>query len=216
MRVLMLSFLLLVLPPAPASLREAGAGGTRPVGTIVPKPSTPETFSQTPTPLLFRIVNRGKQGLYIQGMQQGEQKRVQLFFYHREKERGWKPFFDSLPCDLPTCRNLRTLGEHCGKSVPFAIRLGPEGSSSAVREFQWDGLLYQRIEATGEDRKRRYCYKGWVPKRGRIRIEVEYSGSIQRALEKRGLIGERSHTAIEFRLPPLRQVYEISVGRDLQ
>jgi len=185
-----------------------------PVGTIVPKPSTPETFSQKPTPLLFRVVNRGKKGLYIQGMQQGEERMVQLFFYHKTRETGWKPFFNSLPCDLPTCRNLHARNKTCGKPHPFAIHLEPLGSAKSAREFQWDGLLYQRIEATGERRKRRYCYKGWIPKRGRIRVEVEYSSSIQRGLKKRGQIGERNHTAIEFSLPPLKKTYEISIGRD--
>ena len=214
MRAAALSFLLFFISISSHSIDAKGGGLAQPVGTIVPKPTTPETFSEEPTPLLFRIVNRGKKGDYIQGMQQEGEKNVQLFFYHKEKGKGWKPFFDSLPCDLPTCRNLHALNKNCDKPHPFVIRLGPAGSFSSIKKFQWDGLLYQRIEATGEARKRRYCYRGWVPRRGRIRIEVEYSETIQRGLKKRGLIGDRNHTAIEFSLPPLKKVYEISIRRE--
>lgn len=183
-----------------------------PAGTILPQPSIPETFSDTPTPLLFRIVNRGEKTIFLQGMRQEDEK-VQLFFYHRESGQGWKPFFETLPCDLPTCRNLHVPKQSCGQAVPFTISLGPAGRSGSVKELKWDGLLYQRVEATQEDRQRRYCYKGWVPKSGRIRIEIEFSETAQIGGDKKGTIGGRDHTVVEFDLPPAREVYDIFVGQ---
>lgn len=183
-----------------------------PAGTIVPQPTTPETFSDKPTPLVFRVVNRGARSIFLQGMRQAEEK-VQLFFYHREAGQGWKPFFETLPCDLPTCRNLHVPKTDCSQAVPFAMSLAPAGTAGSSKELKWDGLLYQRIEATQEDRQRRYCYKGWVPKSGRIRVEIEFSETAQIGGDKKGTIGGRDHTVLEFDLPPSQEVYEIGVGR---
>ena len=182
-----------------------------PAGTILPQPSIPETFSDTPTPLVFRIINRAGKSLFLQGVRQGEEK-VQLFFYHRQEGQGWKPFFDTLPCDLPTCRNLHLPRHDCGQAVPFAVSLAPAGTPGSVKELKWDGLLYQRIEATQEDRQRRYCYKGWVPKNGRIRIEIEFSETAQIGGDKKGMIGGRDHAALELDLPPSREIYDLPVG----
>jgi len=182
------------------------------VGTIIPLPTFPESFSEKPAEILFRIINKSRGKTYLQGTRQAE-KTVQIFFYHRDNGRGWKPFFSSLPCDLPTCRNLRAFTENCPKPLPFVIPLGPAGTINAVHEFRWGGLLYQRIEATREPRERRYCYKGWIPKRGEMRIEVEFSKKRQKGNGRNGSIGGRSHTVIEFKLPSRRQVYEIFVGR---
>src|SRR5581483_2672285 len=197
---------------SPPSAGRAEERRATPAGTIVPQPTTPETFSETPTPLRFRVVNRGAKSVFLQGMRQAEEK-VQLFFYHREAGQGWKPFFESLPCDLPTCRNLHVPKTDCNQAVPFTISLGPAGTSGSVKELKWDGLLYQRIEATQEDRQRRYCYKGWVPKSGRIRVEIEFSETAQIGGDKKGTLGGRDHTVLEFDLPPSQEVYEIPVGR---
>ena len=191
--------------------REPISGDPLPAATVVPQPSTPESFSESPTPLIFRVVNRGEKSVFLQGLRQGEEK-VQLYFYHREKGTGWKPFFDSLPCDLPTCRNLNIPRQSCGQGVPFAISLAPAGTSGSVKELKWDGLLYQRIEATQEDRQRRYCYKGWVPKGGRIRIEIEFSETAQIGKDRNETIGGRDHSVLEFDLPPTQEVYDILVG----
>jgi len=197
-------------PEVPSSIGGRERQAT-PAGTIVPQPSTPETFSETPTPLVLRVVNRAAKSIFLQGVRQAEE-RVQLFFYHREAGKGWKPFFETLPCDLPTCRNLHAAKSDCNQAVPFAISLGPAGTSGSVKELKWDGLLYQRIEATQADLQRRYCYKGWVPKSGRIRGEIDFSETAQIGGDKGGTIGGRDHTALEFDLPPSRQVYEIEVG----
>ncbi|MFQ5542844.1 MAG: hypothetical protein ACE5FY_00665 [Nitrospiria bacterium] len=182
-------------------------------GTIVPTPPISEHFSEEPTPILIRIINHGRKSLYLQGVQEGQgQRKIKLFFYHRGKDRGWKPFFQTLPCDLPTCKNLHALDQTCGQSVPFSIRIGPAGNFNSVKEFKWDGLLYQKIETIRERKNRRYCYKGWVPKKGDIRIELEFSKSLQNQRDKRGMIGGRMHTAIEFSLPPVKTVYEIEIG----
>ncbi len=190
------------IPVTPSALR---------TGTIIPQPTFSESFSEKPTDILFRIINRSREKIYLQGITQ-EERAVQLFFYHRDRGKGWKPFFSSLPCDLPTCRNLHAFKEDCPKPVPFVLSLGAAGTINAVREFRWGGLLYQRIEATREPRGRRYCYKGWLPKRGRMRIEVEFSKTKQASSERKGLIGGRAHTAIEFDLPARRAVYEVFVG----
>jgi hypothetical protein len=182
------------------------------VGTIIPQPTFPESFSEKPTEILFRIINRSQDNIFLQGIGQ-EGGDVQLFFYHRDHGKGWKPFFSSLPCDLPTCRNLHAFTDDCALPVPYVIPLGAAGTINAVREFRWGGLLYQRIEATREPRQRRYCYKGWVPTRGRMRIEIEFSKTRQEGRGSKGAIGGRSHTAIEFNLPARRQVYEVFVGK---
>ncbi len=184
-----------------------------PAGIILPRPKIAETFSRNPTPLIIRVTNYGNKTLYLQGMRQsGSEGRLQIFFYHRGEGRGWKPYFDSLPCNLPTCRNLHSAHGQCGKMEPYVIRLGPSGTYNSVKEFRWGGLLYQRNEAIREARQHRYCYKGWVPKRGRVRVEVEYSKSISRNEERKEMMAGRDHTAIEFNLPVSRAVYEIGVG----
>jgi hypothetical protein len=194
----------------PTSGQEGSKQSIR-TGTVVPQPSVPETFADTPTPIVLRIVNRGGKSVFLQGIRQGEEK-VQVYFYHRQKGQGWKPFFESLPCDLPTCRNLHTSKQGCGKGVPFAISLGPAGTAGSVKELKWDGLLYQRIEATQEDRQRRYCYKGWVPTSGRIRIEIEFSETAQIGRDKKEMIEGRDHTVLEFDLPSAQEMYDIVVG----
>lgn len=180
------------------------------IGTIVPQPSAPETFPDA-APLTFRIINRSNRPFYLQGFRDREE-RLQLYFYHREGKEGWKPFFEALPCDLPTCRNLHAPKNGCSKPIPFIISLGAAGAADSVKEFRWEGLLYQRSEATQEDRSRRYCYKGWVPKSGRMRVEMEFSDTVQEGKEKSGMIGGRDHTAIEFNLPASQSVYEIPIG----
>ncbi len=172
-----------------------------PVGTIVPAPSSPEIFSDEPTPVLFRIINRGAKPIYLQGVRHHE-GRLQIYLYHRREKEGWKPYFDALPCDLPTCRNLHVPRKRC-KEIPYVILLSPAGSRDSLKEVHWEGVLYQRIEATHEGRTRRYCYKGSVPKEGRIRAEIEFSDRTQKG--KRGVIGPRNFVAVEFDLPPLQK-----------
>ena len=72
--------------------------------------------------------------------------------------------------------------------------------------------MYQQVEAFEKATKRKYCYRGLVPTRGDIRIEMEYSESIQHNADKQPIIGPRHHTAIEFSLPPAKSVYEIVIG----
>jgi len=189
-----------------------------PVGIILPKHATPEVFIEVPNPVTIRIINRGKHPIYVQGSRRSESKAVHFFFYHREKSqaergRGWKPFFESLPCNHPVCRNLHVLRGPCKKSEPYVIRLGPAGSPEAVKDFVWEGLLYQKVQATMKNRERRFCYKGWVPQSGRIRIEVEYSDRVQHDRDGYWQIGGRDHTAIEFDLPAVKKIYVISVGK---
>ncbi len=184
-----------------------------PAGLIIARPKVKETFSKDPTPLTIRIVNQGEQTIYLQGIRQvSEAGKVQLYFYHRRDGGGWKPYFDSLPCNLPTCRNLHTLGSRCGDGEPVVIRLGGKGSHNSVKEFQWGGLLYERSEATREGRSRRYCYTGWAPSRGQVRVEVEYSKAVSRDQSRKEVIKGRDFTAIEFDLPASEKVYEIVVN----
>lgn len=183
-----------------------------PVGTILPKHATPEVFAETPRPISIRIINRVKYPIYLQGFRRGKSRTVHFFFYHREKGFGWKSFFESLPCNHPSCRNLNALPGPCKRAEPYVIRLGPAGSEESVKEFVWKGLLYQKVEATMENLKRRFCYKGKSPSSGRIRIEIEYSDSVQRGRNGYWEIGGRNHTSIEFGLPAARSVYVISVG----
>ncbi len=183
-----------------------------PVGTILPKHATPEVFSKAPTPISIRIVNRAKYPVYLQGFRRDKSKTVHFFFYHREKGFGWKHFFESLPCNHPSCRNLNALSRPCEKSEPYVIRLGPAGSAESVKAFVWKGLLYQKVEATMENLERQFCYKGKSPSSGRIRIEIEYSDTVRRGRDGYWEIGGRDHTAIEFNLPATQKVYEISVG----
>jgi hypothetical protein len=181
-----------------------------PAGTIVPQPSPPETFSDEPTPVSLRIINLLNKPIYLQGFRQ-ESERVQIYLYHREGNRGWKPFFEFLPCDLPTCRGLYAPRKSCPKPIPFVITLGPAGSATSFKEVPWDGLLYERTEATQEDRKHRYCYKGKVPKMGRMRVEIEFSDTLQNEGVESGIIGGRDHVVLEFDLPPSRPNYEIVI-----
>ncbi len=184
-----------------------------PAGLILPRPQVNEGVSQAAKPLTIRIVNLGQQMIYLQGIREvSKEGKVQLYFYHREEGRGWKPYFDSLPCNLPTCRNLHRLSGGCGDGEPVVIRLGGKGSYNSIKEFQWGGLLYERSEATRESRKRRYCYKGWAPIQGQVRVEVEYSKTVSRDDERKELMDGRDHTAIEFDLPASNRVYEIAVN----
>ncbi|MDC4228052.1 MAG: hypothetical protein MPW15_28435 [Candidatus Manganitrophus sp.] len=150
--------------------------------------------------------------VYLQGFRQ-ESERVQIYLYHREGNRGWKPFFEFLPCDLPTCRGLHAPKKSCPKPTPFIVTLGPAGSADSFKEVPWDGLLYERSEATQEDRKHRYCYKGKVPKAGRMRVEIEFSDTLQKESERSGMIGGRDHAVVEFDLPPARPNYEIVIDQ---
>ncbi len=185
-----------------------------PTGLILPRPKIEETFSKKPTPLTIRIVNRGEKSIYLRGIREVSKKgEVELFFYHRANSRGWKPYFDSLPCNLPTCRNLHSMKGRCGNGQPVVIRLGAQGTSTSVREFKWGGLLYQVSEAIREGRQKRYCYKGWSPKNGRVRVELEYSERVHRDDERKEQIAGRDFTAIEFNLPARKDTYEISIGK---
>lgn len=195
------------ITPVQTLLLEEAAAGIVPVGTIVPLPSPPETFSDQPTPVSIRIINELNKPVYLQGFRQ-ENERVQIYLYHREGNRGWKPFFEFLPCDLPTCRSLHAPRKSCPKPIPFLITLGPAGSANSFKEVPWEGLLYERSEATQEARKHRYCYQGRVPRRGRMRVEIEFSDTLQ---EESGIIGGRDHAVIEFDLPPSRSSYEIVI-----
>lgn len=222
MRMIAISFLLFVLlfVESPGSDAERTGplaleqSGVRPAGTIVPQPPP---FSEKPTPVTIRIVNRRATPIYLQGFRGGEE-RVQIYLYHQEERGGWKPFFEFLPCDLPTCRGLHSAPKSCPKPTPFVVPLGPAGSASSVKEVAWEGLLYQRSEATQEDRNRRYCYKGWVPKTGRMRVEIEFSDTFQNGSEKNGekneMIGGRDHAVVEFDLPPDRPSYDVVVEGD--
>lgn len=203
------------IPPVQTALLEAvphtfQENGAIPTGTIVPQPSPPETFSEEPTPVSLRIINLLKKPIYLQGFRQVDE-RVQIYLYHREGNRGWKPFFEFLPCDLPTCRGLYAPKKSCPKPIPFIISLGAAGSANSFKEVPWDGLLYERSEATQEDRKHRYCYKGKVPRTGRMRVEIEFSDTLQKESEKSGIIGGRDHAVLEFDLPPSRPNYEIVI-----
>lgn len=193
--------------PEETSPLPLGQNRVVPAGTIVPQPSP---FSETPTPVLIRIINQRKNPVYLQGFRQ-EKERVQIYLYHREGRGGWKPFFEFLPCDLPTCRGLHGPPKSCPKPIPFVVTLGPAGSADSVKEIPWEGALYQRSEATQEDRSHRYCYKGGVPKTGRMRVEIEFSDALQKENEKNGIIGGRDHAVVEFDLPPSRPSYEIMI-----
>lgn len=197
-----------VVGEAPAAGPIASIEGPLPAGTVVPRP--PEPLSDEATPLRIRIVNRAKKPIYLQGFRQGKE-RVQIYLYHRDEKGGWKPFFDALPCDLPTCRTLHAPRKVCPKPIPFVVTLGPAGGATSVKEISWEGALYQRSEATQEDRGHRYCYKGWVPKGGRMRVEVEFSDSIQQGGEKTGMIGARDHAVAEFDLPPALPQYDVII-----
>lgn len=193
------------------------SGGTAslatPAGLILPRPKVSETLSGKTAPVTIRIVNRGENTVYLHGIRSvSEEGKIQLYFYHRNRGRGWKPYFDALPCNLPTCRNLHTLNGGCGEGESVVIRLGGKGTYNSVKEFQWGGLLYERSEALREDRQRRYCYKGWAPSRGQMRVEIEYSKTVSRDDARKETMQGRDHTAIEFNLPALRKVYEIIVN----
>lgn len=216
MRQLVFMLFLFVIPvpsqTAGATEQLAELFKVLPVGTILPKHATPEVFAKTPKPISIRIVNRARYPIYLQGFRRGKSKRVHFFFYHREKDFGWKQFFESLPCNHPSCRNLNALNGPCEKAEPYVIRLGPSGSAESVKTFVWKGLLYQKAEATMKNLERRFCYQGQSPSSGHIRIEIEYSDKVQRGRNGFWEIGGRDHTAIEFDLPAARKVYEIIVG----
>lgn len=184
-----------------------------PTGLTLPLPNLDRTFSKKPTPLTIRIINQGEKTIYLRGIREVSKKgEVELFFYHRADTRGWKPYFDSLPCNLPTCRNLHSMKGRCGNGESVVIRLGAKGTSNSVREFKWGGLLYQVSEAIREGRNKRYCYKGWTPTNGRVRVELEYSERVHRDNERKEQIAGRDFTAIEFNLPPRKNTYEINIG----
>jgi len=183
------------------------------VGLILPHPKDKNGFRRRPNPVTIRIANHGEKTVYLQGIREiSKAGKVQLYFYHRGAGKGWKPYFDSRPCNLPNCRNLDSRKGHCGQGEPVVIRLGAKGTYNSVQEFQWGGLLYERSEATREDRNRRYCYKGWAPSGGQVRVEVEYSKTVSRDDERKELIEGRDHGAIEFKLPATQKVYEIHIS----
>ncbi len=212
MRLAALSVSVFVLLVFPFPLQVEGDQRVMTVGTIVPKHATPEVFHDKPIPISIRVVNRSEKQLYLQGFSRGSSRRVHFYFYHRKAGRGWKPYFESLPCNHPTCKNLHAIGKPCGRANPQVVRLGPTGSMNSIKEFKWNGLLYQQVEALEKIRKRRYCYKGLIPKGGEIRIEMVYSEFTQEDGENQSVIGEREHAAIEFGLPPRRSVYDIVIG----
>lgn len=212
MRIAVFLFALLVLPIYACPLEAVADSMAIPVGTIVPKHATPEQFTKKPNPILIRIVNRGEKKVYLQGFKTGNSKKVHFYFYHRNNGRGWKPFFESLPCNHPTCQNLHAIGKLCNKAQPYVVELGSAGQMNSLKEFRWDGLLYQQSESIEKDRKRRYCYQGLIPKDGQIRIEMEYSETFQHDQNNQKTIGTRLHAAIEFEVPPTKTVYEIAIG----
>lgn len=184
-----------------------------PAGLILPQPRNTNAFQKRPKPLTIRITNHGEETVYLQGVRDlAKEGKVQLYFYHRKEERGWKPYFDSLPCNLPTCTNLSRRQGHCGEGEAVVIRLGAKGTYNSVQEFQWSGLLYELSEAIQENRNRRYCYKGWAPSRGQVRIELEYSKTVSRDEERKERMQGRDHRAIEFKLPASRKIYEIHLN----
>ncbi|MFY9269172.1 MAG: hypothetical protein WAO55_05405 [Candidatus Manganitrophaceae bacterium] len=180
-----------------------------PAGIIVPQPS-PEADSEEGNPVVLRIINQRSKPIYLQGFRQNEE-RIQVYLYHRDGKRGWKPFFDFLPCDLPICRRLRAPQKQCPKPIPFVVLLGPAGSADAIKEVPWDGHLYQRNEATQEDRQHRYCYTGWTPRSGRMRVEIEFSEEAEERRENGARIGGRDHAVLEFDLPPSQASYDIVI-----
>lgn len=183
-----------------------------PAGLILPRPRS-GAFQKRPRPLTIRITNHGEETVYLQGVRDmTKEGKVQLYFYHRGAGKGWKTYFDSLPCNLPTCQNLNSRQGHCGKIEPIVIRLGAKGTYNSVQEFQWGGLLYERNEAIRNSRTQRYCYKGWAPSRGQVRVEVEYSKAVSRDEQRKEMIVRRNHSAIEFKLPASQEVYEIHLN----
>lgn len=153
--------------------------------------------------LTFAIKNTGKERLFLQGYRAGSE-RISLNLYLKDEDR-WKPFHEYLPCDRPLCSLLDRPHQSCPRPEPIAIPLAP----GEVREVGWDGVLYQRSEATGEGRGK-YCYKPLVPRQGVLRIEVEFSRSLS---EKSGLIGGRERSFIEIPLPASQEIIPIPIGR---
>ncbi|MFQ5596782.1 MAG: hypothetical protein ACE5GK_01900 [Nitrospiria bacterium] len=212
MRIAAMLFAILTMPIYPSPLQAGEHPSTIPAGTIVPKHERPEVFEEMPNPILIRVINRGNKKVYLHGFKRGASKKVHFFFYHKEPGSGWRPFFETLPCDHPTCQNLHAIRKPCGASLPYIVELASAGRLNSLKEFRWDGLLYQQVEAHEKARKRKYCYRGIIPRKGQIRIEMEYSHSFQNAPERKQRIGRRQHAAIEFSLPAGRPVYDIVIG----
>lgn len=184
-----------------------------PVGLVLAKPKPSDRLQPPPKPLTIRIMNHGEETIFLQGIREvSKAGKVRLSFYHRGEGRGWKPYFDTLPCNLPNCRNINSRQGHCGEGEAIVIRLGAKGTYNSVHELQWGGLLYERSEAIRENRDRRYCYKGWAPSQGQVRVEVKYSKTVSRDDERKEMIEGREYRAVEFKLPASRKVYEIHLN----
>ncbi len=181
-----------------------------PTGLVLPQPRSLGGLQKRPNPLTIRITNHGAETVYLQGVRNTTKEgKVQLYFYHQGEGKSWQTYFDSLPCNLPSCRNLTSRQGYCGGGEPVVIRLGAKGTYNAVQEFQWGGLFYELNEAIRENRTRRYCYKGWIPKQGKVRIEIKHSKTVSRDDKRKEMIEDRNYSAVEFKLPAAQKVYEI-------
>jgi hypothetical protein len=173
-----------------------------------PRP-TPKPDEVEPRPVTFKIVNRGKRPLYLQGVRQDRDHLV-LTLFHQEGGGGWKPFIDYLPCDLPQCHEMGQPRKRCPNEISVPIPLGPAGGSDAVFESLWEGRLYERREAMVEKKRGQYCYRSSVPTEGMLRVKVEYSETLSE--DPRGgigRIGPREKSIVEFPLPPKDPIVEI-------
>jgi len=204
-----------LLWPALVSLLVSTSGIVSRADLILP-PSGSNRDETKAIAVKFRIVNRGPRPAYIQGIRQDQDHLVLNFFYHADLE-GWKPFIDYLPCDSPLCDQIGGLPKPCPKGAMIPIGLGPSGSPAAMVEYLWEGRLYERTEALMEHARGQYCYRPVVPRKGTLRVEVEYSESLSdnhaQPGEKAypGRIGPRAKSAIELSLPPTQPVMEISL-----
>lgn len=176
---------------------------------VFPRPGLPQDRSK-PTPVTFRIINQENRPLFLQGVRDNQERLVVNLFL-LGNTRGWQSYLDYLPCDLPQCHEMGTLREKCPKGDPFPIRLGPVGTSGAVYELFWEGRLYVRTEALNVRKRGQYCYKSFVPKKGTIHIEIEYSKTLSANKAYPGRIGARERSAIEFSLPPAQPIMVITV-----
>ncbi len=180
------------------------------IGLILPRPERTDAFQKHPKPLTIRITNHGQETVYLQGIRDTTKAgKIQLYFYHQEEGKSWQTYFDSLPCNLPSCRNLSSRKGQCGEGEPVVIRLGAKGTYNAVQEFQWGGLFYELNEAIRENRTRRYCYKGWIPNQGKVRVEIKHSKTVSRDEQRKEMIEDRNYSAVEFKLPAAQKIYEI-------
>jgi len=182
--------------------------GSSSASLILPRSRTNPDESK-PITVRFRIINLVSRTIYLQGIRQDQERPVLTIFY-REEGQGWKPFFNYLPCDLPQCQELGLPEKICPMTGWFPIALGPAGTAEAIKEIFWDGRLYERSEAMLRTNKRgQYCYKSFVPTRGTLHIELEYSETLSD--HKPGRIGSRERSAIEFPLPPTQPLMEIYI-----